>query len=112
VYRVGKLAEDDYLLATMLAAYEVSECGKLSVVSGIPIATLMQHRKQSSAILAEIFSELGLKATGTEPAKLALEGTSVLAVDLSRTAAKPVLIAQMAVILVLGRGVFVVLRHE
>lgn len=43
-YRVGKLAEDDHLLATMLAAHEVSECGKLSVVSGIPITTLMQHR--------------------------------------------------------------------
>jgi hypothetical protein len=43
-HRVSKLAEDDHLLASMLSAHEVSECGKLSVVSGIPIATLMQDR--------------------------------------------------------------------
>ena len=62
----------------------------------------MQHREQGSAILAEVFGELGLKAIGTEPAKLALERTSVLAVDLSRAAAKLVLAAQTAAVLVLG----------
>jgi hypothetical protein len=86
VHGVGKLGEDNKLLAPMLVSDEAKKRLELGIPVGVPVTTLLQHRQQGGAISVEILGELRQKAVCTEPAEAPLERSGVLGIDLGSTA--------------------------
>ena len=112
VHGVGKLGEDNKLLAPMLVSDEAEKRLELGIAVGVPVTALLQHRQQGGAIGAEIPGELRQEAVGTEPAKAPLERSGVLGIDLGSTAAEIGLGVQPQDLWFLVVVVFVLLRRE
>jgi len=88
VHRVGKLGEDNKLLAPMLVSNEAEKRRELGITVGVPVTALLQHPQQRGAIGVEVPGELRQKAVGTEPAEAPLERSGILGIDLSGAVAK------------------------
>jgi hypothetical protein len=88
MHRIGKLGEDNELLASMLLSNETEKRLELGITVGVPVTASLQHCQQGGAIGTEVPGELRQKAVGTEPTEAPLEQSGVLGIDLGSAAVK------------------------
>ena len=109
MHRIGELGEDNDLFPLVLTGDEACERIEFGIPRRFPVATLLQHSKQGSAIGAQTVGELRLKALGVEPAKPLFEWTRVLGIDFGCAPTEIGLAAQSMALLLLMTIVVIVL---